>query len=368
MTESRQHAERIPGSGATHPSGLRAGFLVVTGKGGVGKSAVAATLGRSIARASAGTEHRTLVVEVDPRENLHQLLGTSPSGGDILEAGDGLFLQHLKPRAVVDRVIEEKVRIGALVRKVQSSSVYQHFVEGCPGLEELAVLEHARRLLAERRFHTVILDAPATGHGVSLLRAPLVVSEAVGDGPFGSIAREIADLVADPKRCGVVIVTQAEEMPVQEAEDLARMLDEHLDRRPDLLVVNGLYPPLPRGDHADEANEQDEHDEKPSAPDPLLDLWRRRRAINRRELRRLAESWPGEMVGLPLLPIGRGPALVAALDACWTDDPRRALGSVGRTVGRAARRRGDAAPRSDSTGAPGRSGRSGRSGREGGAS
>ena len=221
---------------------------MVTGKGGVGKSAVSATLGRAIARRG----RRTVVIEVDPRENLHQLLGTAPSGGEILEAGDGwrggLFLQHLKPRAVVDRVIEERVKIGAVVRKVQASSVYQHFVEGCPGLEELAVLEHARRLLAERRFDTVILDAPATGHGVSLLRAPLVVSEAVGEGPFGSIAREIADLVADPARCGVVIVTQAEEMPVEEAQDLARMLGEHLDRRPDLLVVNGLYPPLPRGE------------------------------------------------------------------------------------------------------------------------
>jgi len=317
------------GSGAPDPTLTRAGFFVVTGKGGVGKSAVAATLGRASARRG----RRTVVVEVDPRENLHQLLGTAPSGGEILEASDleqGLFLQHLKPRAVVDRVIEERVKVGAVVRKVQASIVYQHFVEGCPGLEELAVLEHARRLLAERRFDTVILDAPATGHGVSLLRAPLVVSEAVGEGPFGTIAREIADLVADPARCGVVIVTQAEEMPVQEARDLARMLGEHLDRRPDLLVVNGLYPPLPRGegDAGDEAG----------APDALLDLWRRRRAINRRELRRLAETWPGEMVGLPLLPIGRGTELVAALDACWSSDPYRALGSVGAKTGRSARR------------------------------
>jgi len=353
MTERSHHASAVgeSGAGPTSISNLTgAGFLVVTGKGGVGKSAVAATLGRSLARSAAGTGRRTLVVEVDPRENLHQLLGTAPSGGEILEAGEGLFLQHLKPRTVVDRVIEERVKIGAVVRKVQASSVYQHFVEGCPGLEELAVLEHARRLLTERRFDTVILDAPATGHGVSLLRAPLVVSEAVGEGPFGSIAREIADLVADPARCGVVIVTQAEEMPVQEAQDLARMLEEQLDRGPDLLVVNGLYPPLPRadgalgGDGADEQspNEADQADQAgQAAPDALVDLWRRRRAINRRELRRLADVWPGEMVGLPLLPIGRGPELVAALDACWASDPHRALGSVWRERRSGRRREGD---------------------------
>jgi len=318
MTETPRHASDTPAD-APDPGLHRAGFLVVTGKGGVGKSAVTATLGRTIARRG----KRTLAIEVDPRENLHQLLGTPPSGGEILDAGDGLFVQHLKPRAVVDRVIEERVRLGAVVRKVQSSPVYQHFVDGCPGLKELAVLEHARRLLTERRFDTVILDAPATGHGVSLLRAPQVVAEAVGEGPFGRIAREIAELVADPGRCGVVIVTQAEEMPVQEARELAAMLDEQLDRRPDLLVVNGLYPPMPREDDGAAAH-------SPDAPDALFDLWRRRRAINRRELERLADSWPGEMVGLPLLPISRGPALVAALGACWLSDPQRALGSVGR--------------------------------------
>jgi len=297
----------------------RRGFLVVTGKGGVGKSAVAATLGRLMVR-QGGRSIRTLVIEVDPRENLHQLLGTPPSGGEILDAGGGLFLQHLKPRSVVDRVIEERVRLGAVVRRVQASPVYQHFVDGCPGLKEMAVLEHARRLLDERRFDVVILDAPATGHGVSLLRAPLVVAEAVGDGPFGRIAAEIGELVAHPERCGVVVVTQAEEMPVQEAVELAAVLDEHLRREPDLLVVNALYPPVTAEVDADGPDRP---------PAELVDLWRRRRAINRRELERLARDWPGPMVGLPLLPMPRGPELVSALAACLGSDPVRALGSVG---------------------------------------
>ncbi len=295
--------------------------MVVTGKGGVGKSAVAATLGRAV---SAGGR-RTLVVEVDPRENLHQLLGTAPSGGEILDAGDGLFIQHLKPRAVVDKVIEERVRLGAVTRRVEASPVYQHFVDGCPGLKEMAVLEHARRLLRERRFETVILDAPATGHGVSMLRAPLVVAEAVGEGPFGRLAADVAELVAEPARCAVVVVTQAEEMPVHEALQLATMLDEQLERDPDLLVVNALYPPLPRDGDGDEA---------PAGPDALLDLWRRRRAVNRRELERLAEAWPGPMVGLPLLPVERGTELVAALERCLGSDPVRALGAAVTGAGR----------------------------------
>jgi anion-transporting ArsA/GET3 family ATPase len=280
----------------------RKGFVVVTGKGGVGKSTVSAVIGRRVAAAG----RRTLVVEVDPRENLHQLLGAPPSGGEIVDVGAGLSLQHLKPRAVVDRVIEERVRIGAVVRRLQGSAVYQHFIDGAPGLKELAILEHARRLLEERRFETVILDAPATGHGVSMLRAPRVVAEVVGGGPFGRIAGDIAALVADPARCAVVVVTQAEEMPVQEALELSRMLEEELGRRPDLLVVNGLYPQLPAAR------------ELAGAPPELVDLWRRRRALNERELVRLEERWPegGARYHLPLLPIGRGPGLVAELGRC----------------------------------------------------
>ncbi len=273
------------------------GFLVVTGKGGVGKSTVSAVLGRRMA----GRGARTLVIEVDPRENLHHLLGAPPSGGEIVDVGEGLWLQHLKPRAVIDRVIEERVRVGAIARRVLESAVYQHFIDGAPGLKELAILEHARRLLRDREFEVVLLDAPATGHGVSLLRAPGLVAEVVHGGPFGRIATEIAALVADPERSGMVVVTHAEEMPVEEALDLQRLLAEHLDRPADLLVVNALYPPLPEGEGAGEE---------------VPELWRRRRAVNVREIDRLAAAWRGDRLGLPLLPVARGPELVAALGEC----------------------------------------------------
>ncbi len=276
---------------------VQRGFLVVTGKGGVGKSTVSAVLGRRLAGGGA----RALVIEVDPRENLHHLLGAPPSGGEIVDVGGGLWLQHLKPRTVIDQVIEERVRVGALARRVRASGVYQHFIDGAPGLKELAILEHARRLLEEGRFDVVLLDAPATGHGVSLLRAPGLVADVVHGGPFGRIAERIAARVGDPARSGVVVVSQAEEMPVEEALDLQRLLAEHLDRRADLLVINSLYPPLPAGEEGE-----------PPAPE----LWRRRRAVNLRELERLAVAWDGARLGLPLLPVARGPELVAALGRC----------------------------------------------------
>jgi hypothetical protein len=189
---------------------------------------------------------------------------------------------------------------------VLDSPVYEHFAEGAPGLKELALLGHALRQLRDRPApaepEVVIVDAPATGHGVSLLRAPALVSDAIGGGPFGSMATEIAELVGSTERTGVVAVTLAEEMPVQEVLDLLRMLKETLERRPDLVVANGLYPPGSR-----EAAARAGEGSRPHR------LWLERRAVNERQLGRLREAWRGPLVELPLVARERGPDLVDAL-------------------------------------------------------
>src|SRR6476661_883482 len=111
-------------------------LVVVTGKGGVGKTVVSATIGRALAAAG----RRTLVVEVDPRENLHQMLGTPPSGGDILEAGPRLWVQNLKPQQVLDQVVREQLKLELLTRRVLDSPIYRQFAVGAPRLKELAIL------------------------------------------------------------------------------------------------------------------------------------------------------------------------------------------------------------------------------------
>jgi Mrp family chromosome partitioning ATPase len=279
-------------------------LLIVTGKGGVGKTALAGALGRVLAR----PRRKVLVVEVDPRENLHQMLGVRPSGGDLVAAGADLWVQNLRPRQVVDQLVRERLKLEVLSRRVLDSAVYEHFVEGAPGLKEVAVLGHALRMVQgigvdrANAVDLVVLDAPASGHGVSLLAAPLLLSEVIQKGPVGELGRQLAELVADADRCGVVVVTAAEEMPVHEALELRELVAGRLGREPDLLVVNGLYPPVPGGSRGG-----------PGVDDPAVELWRRRRALNEAELARLDAGWPGPRVELPLLPIDRGPELIAAL-------------------------------------------------------
>lgn len=287
-------------------------LLVVTGKGGVGKSTVAAGLGRLLA----GRGRRTLVLEVDPRESVHRLLGLPPSGGEIVAAGGGLHLQNLRPRQVLDQIIRERVRLGALARKVLRSPVYEQIAEGMPGLREVAVIRHSLTLTegADGGFDTVILDAPATGHGVSLLAAPGLVAGVISTGPVGRMAAELAAFVADPERCGVVVVTLAEEMPVDEALELGELLDRRLGRPAELLVVNGLYPPLGAEDRGAGTGGD-------GGATPAMRLWRERRRINEAELARLAAGWPGPRAELPLLAVEPGPALVDAVAERLAQDP-----------------------------------------------
>ncbi len=298
-------------------------LLVVTGKGGVGKSAVAAALARLLS--SRPQTHRVLVLEVDPRENLHQLLGVQPSGGDLVDAGGGLMLQNLKPTDVLDRIVIERLKLEAVARRVLESPVYQQFAQGAPGLREVAVLGHALRMVRgvdpvarADPFDVVILDAPATGHGVSLLTAPGLLSDVIEQGPVGQMGAELAEWVADPDRVGVVVVTTPEEMPVHEALELEARLGDELGRGAELLVVNGLYPQV---DAAVDAGDAQGGDTRGGDADDgerrLLDLWARRRSLQEREMGRLEGAWGDKpRVHLPRLPEDRGPELVRRLATC----------------------------------------------------
>jgi anion-transporting ArsA/GET3 family ATPase len=275
-------------------------LLVVTGKGGVGKSTVSAALGAHLANRG----RKVLLIEVDPRENLHQLLDTPPSGGEIVEAASRLWLQHLDPRELLDDLVREKLKVGTLVRKVLSSPVHLHFTEGAPGLKQTAVFGRALRMVDGygpkqlRQPDVVVLDAPASGHGIAWMAAPQLVSEVISSGPIGSMAAEIAAFLADRQRFGSIVVTTAEEMPVQEAIELLQAMATRLDRRPELVVVNSVYPPVP----------------KPRAnDDQATRVWRHRRQVNERELARLQSHWKGPIAEIPLEPIDAGPALVGVV-------------------------------------------------------
>lgn len=277
-------------------------LVVVTGKGGVGKSTLTAALGHILVE----TGRTVLLMEIDPRESLYRLLGVEPSGGDRVPVIPGLSVQNLQPKDVFDSMVRERLTLPFLVDRVLASPVYDHFVNGAPGLKEMAILGHAQRILDGKAGgdgptpDIVILDAPATGHGVSMLAAPRLVSEVITDGPFGRLGNDLAAFVSDEDQCGVFVATLAEEMPVQEAIELIGSLRSRLSRRPLCVAVNRLYPEIPAAGVSD-------------PDDPVLDHWTHRRQVNDRELARLDEAWSGPRLDLPMLPLDRGADLVGEL-------------------------------------------------------
>lgn len=278
-------------------------LVVVTGKGGVGKTTVTAVLARAIAAAG----RRVLALEVDPRESLHQMFEAPPSGGAEVAVGEGLTLLHLRPRAALDSLVERRLGSSWLAGRLTGNPAYEHFAEGAPGLRELAVFAWvAARLAGEisgvdgEAPDVVVLDAPASGHAAAWLEAPAQVAEATGRGPVADFAGELADRIADADRTGIAVVTLAEEMPVSETLELAERLHRLHSREPDLLLVNGLLPEWP-----EDGGEPDEEWER---------LWQQRRRLQQRERLRLLEHLAAAPeVALPLLAHEAGGALVDGL-------------------------------------------------------
>jgi anion-transporting ArsA/GET3 family ATPase len=218
-------------------------LVVVSGKGGVGKSVVAAAL----ARAARERGKRVLLVEVDAPTEAAGYLGVVSRGAEVA-VEPGLSVLNLRPRAVMDEYVRHVVRIEALARRILASELYRRFFAAAPGLPELMVLGkvmvlvEARERWSRRFLHDlVVLDAPATGHGLAFLKVPLAAAQAVPVGPVGGNARRILAMLRDAKRTALVLVAVPEEMAVVEALEFQSLAAEELGLAPEAVVLNACH-------------------------------------------------------------------------------------------------------------------------------
>jgi len=219
-------------------------LIFVTGKGGVGRSTVAGALGLAAARRGM----RTIVAELTGERRLARAYGVHDlTLFEERELAPGLRTISISPEQAMEEylVVKAPGRIGHLLGQ---SRLFQHFAMATPGMRELLVLGKAWELSQPRRrtqgaapYDLVIVDAPATGHGVGVLKTPRTFSEIARVGPVAHQGQTIAQTIADRDFTGILAVCTPEEMPVAETASLHEaLLREHLDL--DAVVLNARYP------------------------------------------------------------------------------------------------------------------------------
>lgn len=197
-------------------------LLIVTGKGGVGKSTVSAALALLASRAG----KRVLVCEVNAQERIAPLLGAPPAGPHVAEALPGLSTVNVTPAEAMREYGLMVLRFRTIYEAVFENRLVRYFLRAIPSLAELVMLGkvlnevRAQRKDGSPRWDLVVLDAPATGHAVQLLRVPAALLDTVPAGPLRHDAQWMQAMLVDPARTAVALVTLPEEMPVNEAIEL----------------------------------------------------------------------------------------------------------------------------------------------------
>jgi anion-transporting ArsA/GET3 family ATPase len=237
-------------------------LIVVTGKGGTGKTTVACALGLLAARRGL----RTMVAELGDQHLIPALFAAEESPtehpdhlerarhahhgrhAEVVQLQESLWSTSIDPdRALIEWLQTLTGRISA--RLLAASSTFHYFAAAAPGAKELVSMMKVRELCEGQRerkdrghYDLVVLDAPATGHALAMLRSPQTFAAIVRAGPLAEQAGRVRELLEDPRRTAFLAVAQGTEMAVTETLELEEGLRRHLDRDLHAVVVNGAVP------------------------------------------------------------------------------------------------------------------------------
>lgn len=219
-------------------------FIINTGKGGVGKTVVSAAM--AVAYAERGK--RVLLMQLNAKDRVGELFARPPVGEEIVEIVPGIFGVNTNPHAALREYALMILKVKAIYRAVFENRFVSKLLKVMPGLPELTMLGKAYYHEGQRNdrgtpeWDVVIIDAPATGHGMFLLQIPQVISSALNSGRMADESKAMLALLEDPERTAVNLITLPEELPVNETIELRKQLAAEFDLRIGAVIANAVFP------------------------------------------------------------------------------------------------------------------------------
>jgi anion-transporting ArsA/GET3 family ATPase len=216
---------------------------ILLGKGGVGKTTVAAALGTAFAR----LDRDTLICETEGKSGLGQIFGKGALGFREEQLLPHLWARTIKPDEALLQYLEDHAMLK-LSRYLVRANLLDYVSTTIPGIKDVIILGKVKQLVYrnrayERPYEHLILDPPAAGHALTFLSSPVGITRAVKVGPLREQAEEVLGLLADHEMTVVHVVTLPEETPVNEAAEAAQKVVERTRCRLGVVFVNGCYPP-----------------------------------------------------------------------------------------------------------------------------
>ena len=220
-------------------------LIIVTGKGGVGKSTVALAIGMAAARSG----KKTIVCEVAAQEGISRVFHHADVGFHEIEMDENLWAISIDPDESMREYVLLQLRVKAARDLLFRSRMFTYLAAATPGLRELVTIgkiwelaQGKRKVKGARNYDLVVVDAPATGHGVGFLQTPRTFANVAKVGPMAAQAETLDAFLTNHRRTGVAIVALPEEMPVNETAALERDLSGAIGVSVDRIYMNGLYP------------------------------------------------------------------------------------------------------------------------------
>jgi anion-transporting ArsA/GET3 family ATPase len=220
-------------------------LVFVTGKGGVGKS----TVSLALALAAAREGKRTILCEVAAQEHLSHVFHRSQVGFREVEMRENLWAISIDPDESMREYVLLQLKVKPMRDLLFRSRIFTYLAAATPGLKELVTIGKIwelalddRKARGAHRYDQVIVDAPATGHGVGFLQTPRTFANIAKVGPIRQQAETLDAFIRDGERTGIAVVALPEEMPVNETVMLERALASEVGVEVDRIFCNGLYP------------------------------------------------------------------------------------------------------------------------------